>query len=178
MAELSTIARPYAQAIFSLAKEKGELGRWSEMLTFVEDVYAHPQVQAALANPELTKPDIERLLLAICGERLDGDARNLLILLVRNDRLDVIPALVERYEQLREEAENVVEAHVESAFDLSGEQLRLLTNRLEKKTGRRVKPEVVVVPALIGGVRVQIGDEVWDGSVRGQLHELEAALTR
>jgi len=178
MAELTTIARPYAQAAFGLAKQKGELARWSEMLAFIADVYANAQVQAALANPDLTKTDVERLLLAICGERLDGDARNLLMLLVRNDRLEAIPHLVRRYEELREEAENVVEARVESAFELTDDQLKLLTARLEKKTGRRVKPDVVIVPSLIGGVRVQIGDEVWDGSVKGQLDELGAALIR
>jgi len=178
MAELTTIARPYAAAIFSLAKQKGELARWSEMLAFITDVYEHPQVQLALANPTFTKGDVERLLLAICGDRIDGAARNLLILLVHNDRLEVIPAVVERYEELREAEENVVEARVESAFALTDEQVKLLTDRLQKRTGHRVKPEVLLVPELIGGVRVQVGDDVWDGSVRGQLAELQAALTR
>jgi F-type H+-transporting ATPase subunit delta len=178
MAELTTIARPYAQAAFSLAKQTGELPRWSEMLAFVGEVYSHPQVQAALANPESTKTDVERLLLGICGDRLDGSARNLLILLVRNDRLEIIPDLVRRYEELREQEESILEARVESAFQLTDDQLRLLTAKLEKRTGHRIKPDVVIVPALIGGVRVQVGDDVWDGSVRGQLHELEAALTR
>lgn len=176
MAELTTIARPYAQALFSLAGDTGQFAQWSDMLAFIASVYADPQVQQALANPKLTKDDVERLLVGICGDRLDGAARNLLILLVRNDRLTVLPNIVERYEQLREEHENTVEASVESAFPLNDEQLKVLLLRLEKRTGHKVKANLRVAPELIGGVKVQIGDEVWDASVRGQIDGMAGAL--
>src|SRR4249920_2275073 len=110
MAELTTIARPYAQAVFSLARDQSRFAPWSEMLGFIAGVYADDQVQQALVNLKLTKEDVERLLIAICGDRLDGAGRNLLILLVRNDRLTVLPHIVQRYELLREEQENTVEA--------------------------------------------------------------------
>ena len=176
MAELVTVARPYAQAVFSLAQEKGQLAQWSDMLHFIADVCADGQVQLALANPSVTKNDVERLLLGICGERLDGAARNLLILLVRNDRLAVLPNIVELYEELREQHENIVEAKVDSAFPLSDQQLNSLVATLEQRTGRKVKASVKVVSDLIGGVTVQIGDDIWDGSVRGQLEGLAAAV--
>jgi F-type H+-transporting ATPase subunit delta len=178
MAELTTIARPYAQALFSLAKDTGQFAQWSDMLAFIASIYADPQVQQALANPKLTKDDVERLLVGICGDRLDGAARNLLILLVRNDRLTVLPYIVERYEQLREEQENTIEASVESAFPLNDEQLKVLVLRLEKRTGHKVKASLRVAPELIGGVKVQFGDEVWDASVRGQIDEMAGALIR
>jgi F-type H+-transporting ATPase subunit delta len=178
MAELTTIARPYAQALFGLAKDKGQFAQWSDMLAFIAGVYADPQVQRALANPKLTKDDVERLLVGICADRLDGAARNLLIILVRNDRLTVLPHIVERYEQLREEHENTIEASVESAFPLNDEQLKVLLLRLEKRTGHRVKANVRMAPELIGGVKVQIGDEVWDASVRGQIDSMAGTLTR
>src|SRR4249919_2261788 len=133
MAELTTIARPYAQALFSLARETGRFAEWSDMLKFIASVHSDAQVQQALSNPKLTKDDIERLLIGICSDRLDLPARNLLILLVRNDRLTVLPYIVERYEQLREEQENTVEAIVESAFPLNDEQLGALLRRLEKR---------------------------------------------
>jgi F-type H+-transporting ATPase subunit delta len=177
MAELTTIARPYAQALFSLAQDQRQFARWSDMLAFIAGVYADPRVRQALANPKLTKADVERLLLGICGERLDGAARNLLIILVRNGRLSVLPFIVERYEQLREAHENTIEASVESAFPLSDEQLEVLVLRLEKRTGHRIKANLRVAPELIGGVKVQIGDEVWDASVRGQIDSMAGALT-
>src|SRR5262249_32761196 len=141
MAELTTIARPYAQAVFSLAREKNQLSQWSDMLALLAGVYADAKVHEALANPKLTKVDVERLLVGICGERVDGAARNLLVLLVQNDRLPVIPFIVERYEALREEQENTLDASVESAFPLNEEQVAALVQRLEKRTGHKVKPD-------------------------------------
>lgn len=178
MAELTTIARPYAQAVFSLARDQSRLAPWSDMLGFIAGVYADDQVQQALANPKLTKEDVERLMVAICGDRLDSAGRNLLILLVRNDRLTVLPHIVQRYKLLREEQENTVEANVESAFPLTDEQLGVLLQRLEKRTGHKVKANLHVAPELIGGVKVQIGDEVWDASVRGQIDGMAGALIR
>ena len=178
MAELVTVARPYAQAVFSLAREKGQLAQWSDTLHFIAGVCGNGQVQLALANPKFTKDDVERLLLSICGEQLEDAARNLLMILVRNDRLAVLPHIVELYEQLREQQENIVEAKVDSAFPLSDQQLSVLVASLERRTGRTVKASVKVVGELIGGITVQIGDDVWDGSVRGQLEGLSAAVTR
>jgi F-type H+-transporting ATPase subunit delta len=176
MAELVTVARPYAQAVFSLAKEQGRLAQWSEMLSFIAEVWNNDRVQLALANPTFTKADVERLLLSICAERLDGTARNLLIILVRNDRLPVLPYIVELYEQLREEHEEIVDVRVESAFPMSDQQLTSLVATLERRTGRKVQATVSVAPELIGGVTVKIGDDVWDASVRGQLSNMAAAL--
>src|SRR5262245_21895796 len=177
MAELVTIARPYAQAVFGAAKDKSRLAQWSEMLRFMVEVWSDARVQLALANPKYTKDDVERFLLGICGERLDGGARNLLMILVRNDRLTALPHIAELYEQLREEHENIVEATIESAFPLSEQHVAALVTSLERRTGRKAQATVRVVPELIGGVIVKIGDDVWDGSVRGQLHSMAAALT-
>jgi len=178
MADLTTIARPYAQALFGLARDSGQLAQWSDTLAFIASVYADSQVQQVLANPKLTKDDAERLLVGICGERVADAARNLLILLVRNDRLSALPYIVERYEQLRQAHQSTVEASVESAFPLNDGQLEILVRQLEKRTGQRVKAALRVAPELIGGVRVQIGDEVWDASVRGQIDSMAAALAR
>jgi len=177
MAELVTIARPYAQAAFDLAKDGGRLAQWSEMLRFMTDIWRNERVQLSLANPNFTKDDIEHFLLGICGEELDGVARNLLVILVQNDRLPVLPHILELYEQLREEYENIVEVSVDSAFPLSDQQLARLVARLERRTGRKVQATVSTAPELIGGVTVKIGDDVWDASVRGQLDHMATALT-
>ena len=177
MAELVTIARPYAQAVFAAAKDKGSLAQWSDMLRFMVEIWSDARVQLALANPKFTKDDVERFLLGICGERVDGGARNLLMILVRNDRLAALPQIAELYEHLREEHENIVEATVDSAFPLSEQQLAAIVASLERHTGRKVQATVRVTPELIGGVTLRVGDDVWDGSVRGQLHSMAAALT-
>jgi F-type H+-transporting ATPase subunit delta len=178
MAELATIARPYAVAAFKHAKEHGQLVQWSQTLSFLAAVLADSRVQGVLRNPDLTRAGVESTLLGIAGENIDGAARNFLTLLIRNDRLDALPAIQDQFEQLKAGQENEVEARIDSAFPLSDEQLRSVVRRLEGRTQRKVKAQVSVTPELIGGVRVQIGDDVWDGSVRGQLETLAAALTR
>jgi F-type H+-transporting ATPase subunit delta len=178
MAELATIARPYAVAAFGHAKARHELAKWSDMLALLMSVYQDPQMQEVLHNPQLTKDEVQRALLAVCGERIDGAARNLLILLVENHRLEVLPAIRELFEQLKADYENEVEAQIESAFPLSDAQLGVLVSRLEARTKRKVKASVTVAPELIGGVRVQVGDELWDASVRGQLDTMATALSQ
>lgn len=178
MAELITVARPYATGVFAHAKEHGELAKWSEMLGLLVAVYRDPGMQAAAANPTLTRPDVERMYIGVCGDRLDGVARNLLGLLVRNDRLDALPQVQLLFEELKAKEESIVDAQVETAFPMSDEQLGGLVKKLELRVKRAVRPSVKVVPELIGGVRVQIGDDVWDASVRGQLNSMATALTK
>jgi len=178
MAELITVARPYAAGVFAHAREQGQLAGWSEMLGFIVGVYRDPGMQAALANPTLTRADLERLFLSVCGERIDGVARNLIGLLVRNDRLEALPQVQELFEALKAGEESIVDARVESAFPMNDEQLRALVRKLEARVKRTVRPSVDVVPELIGGVRVQIGDDVWDASVRGQLDSMATTLTK
>ncbi len=178
MAELITVARPYASGVFAHAKDKGQLAEWSDMLAFIVGVYRDPGMQAALSNPTLTRPDVERLFLSVCGDRIDGVARNLVGLLIRNDRLEALPQVQVLFEELKASEESIVDAQVESAFPMSDEQLAALVGRLEGRVKRAVRASVKVVPELIGGVRVQIGDDVWDASVRGQLSSMATALTK
>ena len=178
MAELVTIARPYAAAAFSHAKAKGQLAQWSDILALLVSIYQDAQMQEVLHNPQLTKDDIQRTLLAVCGDQIDDTARNLLVLLVENNRLSVLPAIHDLFEQLKANYENEVDAQIESAFPLSEDQVRVLVRRLEARTERKVRASVSVVPELIGGVRVQVGDELWDASVRGQLDTMASALSR
>jgi F-type H+-transporting ATPase subunit delta len=177
MAESITLARPYAMAAFALAKHQNRLADGSQMLEFAVGVYQDERVQAALANPKVTRRDVEAFMLDLLGERLDQSVRNLIVLLVRNNRLHLLPTIAQLYEQLRAEEENQVDAHIETAFPLSDAQLGELVGRLERRTARRVRARVEVEPELIGGVRVRIGDDVWDASVRGQLASMSVALT-
>ncbi|MEK6209118.1 MAG: F0F1 ATP synthase subunit delta [Pseudomonadota bacterium] len=178
MAELATIARPYAEAVFRLAKEGNELAAWSEKLAFIAAVYQDPQMQAAIGNPKVTANDVERLMLAICGERIDGAARNLIQLLVRNRRLAVLPQIGEQYEKLKLEDEGKLDAKISSAYPLDDAQRNQVVNLLSSRFKRKINATVTVDPELIGGIKVEVGDKVWDASVRGRLQTMAVALTK
>jgi len=176
MAEPSTLARPYAEAVFRLADGEGKLGEWSDMLANLAQVAADQNVQAAMSDPNLSSPKVAGLFLNILGGKLTGEAENLVRVLAENRRLDVLPEVASQFETLKNDREGLVEARIVSAFALDDAQLADLVARLEKKTGKRVKAEVRVDNDLIAGVRVEVGDKVIDGSARAQLAALAAAL--
>lgn len=178
MAELVTIARPYAEAAFALAKERGELEKWSEMLALVAGVFQDEQIQTALANPKLTAADIEKLMITVCGERIDGAARNLIQVLGANGRLAVLPEIRELFAHFKSEDEGLIEVRINSAYPLDNAQLEQVVSLLSKRYRKKISPSVAVDPELIGGVRMQVGDKVWDASVRGRLQSMAAALTK
>src|SRR2546422_8588076 len=176
MAEPSTVARPYAEAAFKLADEAGALAPWSEMLAALAQVAEDARVRAALTDPNLSDAQVAGLFIAILAGKLSGDAENFVRVLAQNNRLELLPQIREQFEALKNEREGVVEADVQSAFELNQAQLTDLVQRLEKKTGRKVRAHVSVDRELIGGVKIVLGDKVIDGSARAQLSALETAL--
>lgn len=178
MAELVTIARPYAEAAFSLASERGELAKWSSALALMVAVYEDAQMQAVIANPKVTAADVERLMLATCGDRIDGNARNFIQLLASNGRLSVLPQIRALFEQRKAEDEGTIEARISSAYALDDGQLQHIVTLLAKRFAKKISPAVDVDPDLIGGIKVQVGDKVWDASVRGSLQQMAATLTK
>jgi F-type H+-transporting ATPase subunit delta len=178
MAELATIARPYAEAVFRLAKQGNALPAWSDALNLIATVYQDPQMQAVMANPKVTSADVERLMLAICGERIDGVARNLIQLLVHNRRLSVLAEIRELFEQLKLEDEGKLDAKISSAFPMEDAQRNQVVDLLSSRFKRKINATVTVDPDLIGGIKVEVGDKVWDASVRGRLQTMAATLTK
>ena len=178
MAELATIARPYAEAVFRLAKQGNALPAWSDALNLIASIYQDPQMQAAMANPKVSAADIEKLLLAICGERIDGVARNLIQLLVHNRRLSMLPEIRALFEQLKLEDEGKLDAKISSAFPMEEAQRSQVVNLLSSRFKRKINATVTVDPELIGGIKVEVGDKVWDASVRGRLQTMAATLTK
>jgi len=176
MAEPTTVARPYAEAAFKLADEAGALAKWSEMLGALAAVAQDARVRAAIADPNRTDAQVAGVFISILGGKLSGDAENFVRVLAQNDRLGLLPEIREQFEALKNEREGVVEADVHSAFELSQAQLADLVQRLEKRTGRKVRARVHLDKELIGGVKVVLGDKVIDGSARAQLAALETAL--
>jgi F-type H+-transporting ATPase subunit delta len=176
MAEPSTVARPYAEAVFKLADAAGALPKWSEMLAALAAVASDARVSAAIKDPKRSDAQVAGVFISILAGKLNGDAENFVRLLAENGRLELLPLIRDQYAALRNEREGIVEAEVQSAFELSEAQVNDLVARLEKKTGRKVRARVTLDKELIGGIRVVLGDKVIDGSARAQLGALENAL--
>ena len=172
MAELTTVARPYAKAAFQFALDSGKLDDWSSMLGFVTQVVAEESVAAYLEGPTLTAEQRAAALTKLCSDNVDTDMNNFISLLSANDRLSALPSIAELYEELKAEQEKSVDVNIASAFPLSEAESKSFAAALEKKLNRQVNIEVEVDDSLIGGVIIRAGDMVIDGSVKGKLSQL------
>lgn len=176
MAELTTVARPYAEAAFSLARERAALPVWSEMLKLMAAVMADPKMQQALDSPRLTAAAKESLFLSVCGEGVVPDGRKFVSVLLEADRIKLLPQIQELFEERKREVERVAKARIISAFPLSADEIAAMSAALERRFGRTVEASVEVDASLIGGARIIVGDQVIDGSVAGKLDAMAAKL--
>lgn len=173
MSQALTLARPYARAAFSLARDEGDYAAWSDALGFAARVAADPQVAIMLGHPKLSHADAVTLL---SPEGASQHFGNFLALLADNRRLALLPEIAGLYDELRAEAERVVKARVTSATELPAGELDTIKAALKKRFGREVEIETAVDASLIGGALIDAGDMVIDGSLRGKLSRLQSAL--
>jgi len=178
MTERTTLARPYAEAVFRLAQERKALKAWSEMLQLVAAVAVDPQVAALIDNPRVPRERFVAFFLDVCGKKLDKDAGNFIRLLSENHRLVLLHEIAAVFETLRAQAEGRVEAEVVSATEVSAAQLKDIAAALKKRLGRDIDLSTRIDPALIGGIVIRAGDLVIDGSVQGKLRALATHLNR
>lgn len=176
MAEAITIARPYATAVFSLAKEENALAKWSEQLSLLAGVTANAEVSALIDDPKLGSTELEKIVLSICEGKLNAGAVNLVKLMVENDRLAIMSDVAEAFEALKAQDEARLEALLTAAEKPSNEQVQMLVKQLEARFGKKIEAQVEIDPELIGGIKIVVGDTVIDASVRGQLQELAYTL--
>lgn len=178
MAELSTIARPYAEALFKVAKESGQpLDGWLTLIETLAAGAALPEVAQVVSDPNLGDDKLFGLLAGIVRNPLPEAAASFLKLLIENKRVAVLPEVSVQFRQLKNTSEGAADCLVESAFALTETQVSELVATLSKKFGARLIPTIRTNPDLIGGVRVVVGDQVLDSSVRAQLNQMQAALT-
>lgn len=175
MAEIATIARPYAEAAFRFAEGSGATAAWSAALEKLAAVAESPEIAQLLGNPRISAAQLSELLASLSGDS-DAHLRKLVSTLVENKRVEVLPSVYRQFEALRNEREGTVDAHIDSALPLDDSQLAGLVAELENRFKRKIRPQVSIDAALIGGARVRVGDEVIDGSVRGKLASMAAAL--
>ena len=176
MAELTTLARPYAKAVFELAREQSQLGNWSEILSLLAVVAQDERVQALLSHPSITADAKAQAIIEVSGEKLGEAGKNFVRLLAENKRLSLLPEISELYENLKAQQEATVDVVVETAFELSAEQTDRLIKSLQAKLQRSVNLETVTNKALLGGVVIRAEDLVIDASVRGRLAKLAEAI--
>ncbi|HTW75426.1 MAG TPA: F0F1 ATP synthase subunit delta [Steroidobacteraceae bacterium] len=192
MAELITIARPYARAAFEAASAARSLAGWSAWLERAAAAVRDPQLEPLLGNPRVPTGELVQLLLAVAQppakartgkageaggrEREREELHNFLALLAHNRRLTLLPEIAAQYARLRADAERVIDVQVRSARELTSEQAAALSAALERRLGRSVRMQVTIEAALLGGAVVHYGDYVVDGSLRGRLERLAASV--
>ena len=176
MAELSTLARPYARAAFEFARDRDELGPWSAQLTLAAAVTLDDTMAQALSNPALTAEQQAKMLRDVCGDSLDGHGENFVGILASNKRLTLLPEISALFEQYKANQEKTVDVLVYSAFEVAEQTEQTLARVLRTKLEREVKVDCVVDKKLLGGVLIRAGDLVIDGSVRGRLNKLAEAM--
>ncbi len=176
MAELSTLARPYAKAAFEYARGKSMLAAWSEQLTTAATVAADAGMEAVLNNPSLTDEQQAQTMNDVCGDTLGAEMKNFVSILASNKRLALLPEISSQFELFKANQEKSVDVEVISAFDLADTTTGKLADVLGKKLEREVKVSTSTDKDLLGGVLIRAGDLVIDGSVRGRLNKLAEAL--
>ncbi len=177
MAEATTLARPYAQAVFELAQASGKLPAWSRALSTLAAIANEDQIKGLIANPNIDEAQLIDLILSVAKDKLDKENQNFVRTLAENGRLNLIAEISNSYEAFKAEAEKTVKAEVISAFKLNGEQTSKLEAALKKRLGCEVKITSRVDTSIIGGAIIRAGDLVIDGSVSGQLERLASELS-
>ena len=176
MAELSTLARPYAKAAFQAAADVGALQAWSDMLVTASEVTLNEDMAKVLSHPGLTGQQQAQTLIDVCGDTLNASVQNLVNVLAENKRISLLPQILEQFEHLKAELEKAVDVEIISAFEVSDESKQKLTDALKAKLAKDVRVTTTVDSTLVGGAIIRAGDMVIDGTVRGKLAKLAEAM--
>ncbi len=178
MAELATIARPYANAVFELAKRSRTLDRWSDQLGLAALVCADASVNEIIESPAATSLEKADTLARVCGDELSEEGRQLLRVLAHNDRLDALGEISAQYEALRAQEEASLDVEVVSAYPLDDAEQKRLVEALTRRFKKDIQVTSRVEESLLGGAIIRAGDTVIDGSVRGKLNKLSESIQR
>ena len=179
MAEFATVARPYAKALYGLAGQYGQTRVWGDDLALLAKIVVEPKVSNVLSRPELSPAQRGEILLNLLStdKMVDKRLHNFVSVLSENNRLSVLPAIYEQYREFMLSEERTQQAVVYSAFPLSDQEYNDLVSLLEERMDTKLQVRVEIDPALIGGVKIEVGDQVLDMSVQNKLNALKAAVT-
>lgn len=178
MSDYTTVARPYARAVYQQATESTSVDSWSNALALLSAVAEDAAMKAVLDNPQAGSEQKAELILKVAGDKLSAAQQNLVKLMAENGRLKALPEVAKQFEVYRAEAEGKIDAEVVSAFPLSSEQAESITSTLKAKLGREVTISTSTDESLIGGVVIKAGDTIIDASMKSQLASLALTLSR
>ena len=176
MAELSTLARPYARAAFEHAVAADHLQEWSDSLRTAATVVVQPPVVGLLSSPSTTGAEQSAAVIDLCGDTLGAELQNFVVILSENRRIQLLPQIAQQFESMKADHEKAIDVEVVSAQELDAEQQRQLSEALGKKLERNINMQVRLDKSLIGGAVIRAGDTVIDGSIRGRLTKLADSL--
>jgi F-type H+-transporting ATPase subunit delta len=172
MADVSTLARPYATAAFELARDTGAFDQWQRALNALAEVARQEQVQVLLKDPRITTAQHVEIFIVAAGDALDQHAKNFVKVLAQYRRLNVLPEIETDFTRLRAAAENTVQAELRTAVEATDAQRQKIRAALTQRLGRKVELRCVIDPGLIGGAQIRAGDLVIDSTVSGKLERL------
>ena len=178
MAELATLARPYANAAFDVAKSANDLDGWSRMLSFLAVAAGDENMQRLLSAPEVEDVQKAYRLTEVCGSELNDRAKRFVQVLAANKRLPLLPEIHEQFEALRAEEQATLDVAITSAYPLSEAELERLKVALGRRFDKEINMESTVDESLIGGALIRAGDTVIDGSIKGRLEKLAETVQR
>lgn len=177
MAEISTIARPYAVAAYKLGKETKALDKWSDMLALLAGLVKDEQLKTYIEDPKVNAQELEANMIKVAGNKLNEQGQNLVKILVEYGRLSILPSISDAFEELKAQEEGTLDAEIIAAEKLTATQTKDIVARLEKKFGKKIEAKVSVDAEIIGGIKIIVGDTVIDASVQGQLQNLAYTLS-
>ncbi len=172
MSELTTMARPYARAVFELARDSKSFDTWSERLQYLAAVVTDPAMMNVLDAPKLTHQERASMIEQVCSDYLDDKGNNFVRLIAENGRIELLSDIQKLFEEYRSDAEGSIEASVVSATELTEQQTKNIAEALSKRLDRQVKIVSSTDPDLISGAIIRAGDLVIDGSVKGRLQNM------
>ena len=176
MAELSTLARPYAKAAFQYAEDNSALAEWAPQLQTLAAIVVDSKVATVLDTPSFTSSALAQLVIELAGDDVSGTVANFVHVLAENKRLKLLPQISAQFEQFKASRESSIDIELVSAFELAESTQQKLSDALAARLDRRVNVSTALDPSLLGGVLVRAGDTVIDGSVRGRLNKLAEAM--
>ena len=178
MAEIATLARPYAEAVFDLAVEANNFDKWSTSLNWLATIVEDPTMAKVIANPKVEKKTLTQILLDICDEQLNEQGQNLMKTLIDYHRLPAIPEIARQFEQLKAQQQGYLKVDIASAYPVDASQQQEIEMILKKRLGKGVEIKIDVDKSLLGGWLIRAGDEVIDVSVKGRFEQLATELRR
>jgi len=176
MLEKTTIARPYAQAVFELARDSAGNAEWSAALDLLKRIVADAQLSLLFNNPKVSHTQLQELVIEVGGDSFSQQAKNFVKVLVNAGRLQYAPQISRLFESMRAEVEDTIEVQVSTAYELDQVQQDTIAKRISARLGKQVKIAATIDKTLIGGAVIRAGDSVIDASLRGRLAELSNQL--